>query len=198
MTGKHIGYIRVSTIEQNLERQLEGSIEQNLERQLEGIKLDRSFVDKVSGKSVDRAALQEMLAYVRDGDTIIVHSMDRLARNVDDLRQIVNGLTAKQVKVKFIKEALEFTGEDSPISNLLLSVMGAFAEFERTLIKERQMEGIELAKKRGTYKGRKASLSGDQIVQLKEQVVLGNNKSELAKEFGISRETLYKYLRLMP
>jgi DNA invertase Pin-like site-specific DNA recombinase len=139
MTGKHIGYIRVSTIEQNLERQLEG------------IKLDRSFVDKVSGKSVDRPALQEMLAYVRDGDTIIVHSMDRLARNVDDLRQIVNGLTAKQVKVKFIKEALEFTGEDSPISNLLLSVMGAFAEFERTLIKERQMEGIELAKKRGTY-----------------------------------------------
>jgi len=186
MTGKNIGYIRVSTIEQNFERQLEG------------IKLDRSFVDKVSGKSVDRPALQEMLTYVRDGDTIIVHSMDRLARNVDDLRQIVNGLTAKQVKVKFINEALEFTGEDSPISNLLLSVMGAFAEFERTLIKERQMEGIELAKKRGTYKGRKASLSGDKIVQLKEQVVLGNNKSELAKEFGISRETLYKYLRLMP
>ena len=80
------------------------------------------------------------------------------------------------------------------MSNLLLSVMGAFAEFERTLIKERQMEGIELAKKRGAYKGRKASLSDDQIVQLKEQVALGNNKSELAKEFGISRETLYKYL----
>ena len=123
MTGKHIGYIRVSTIEQNLERQLEG------------IKLDRSFIDKVSGKSVDRPALQEMLTYVRDGDTIIVHSMDRLARNVDDLRQIVKGLAAKQVKVKFIKEALEFTGEDSPISNLLLSVMGAFAEFERTLLR---------------------------------------------------------------
>ena len=183
MTGKHIGYIRVSTNEQNLERQLEG------------IKLDRSFIDKVSGKSVDRPALQEMLTYVRDGDTIIVHSMDRLARNIDDLRQIVNGLTAKQVKVKFIKEALEFTGEDSPISNLLLSVMGAFAEFERTLIKERQMEGIELAKKRGAYKGRKASLSDDQIIQLKEQVAFGNNKSVLAKELGISRETLYKYLR---
>jgi DNA invertase Pin-like site-specific DNA recombinase len=126
------------------------TIEQNLERQLEGIKLDRSFIDKVSGKSVERPALQEMLAYVRDGDTVIVHSMDRLARNVDDLRQIVNDLTAKQVKVRFIKEALEFIGEDSLISNLLLSVMGAFAEFERTLIKERQMEGIELAKKRGT------------------------------------------------
>ena len=184
MTGKNIGYIRVSTIEQNLQRQLEG------------LELDRSFIDKVSGKSVDRPALQEMLAYVRDGDTVIVHSMDRLARNVDDLRQIVKGLTAKQVKVKFIKEALEFTGEDSPMSNLLLSVMGAFAEFERTLIKERQMEGIELAKKRGVYKGRKAALSYEQIMLLKEQVVLGNNKSELAKEFGISRETLYKYLRV--
>ncbi len=105
MTGKNIGYIRVSTIEQNLERQLEG------------IKLDRRFIDKVSGKSVDRHALQEMLVYVRDGDTVIVHSMDRLARNVDDLRQIVKGLTAKQVKLKFIKECLEFTGEDSPMSN---------------------------------------------------------------------------------
>lgn len=82
------------------------------------------------------------------------------------------------------------------MSNLLLSVMGAFAEFERTLIKERQMEGIDLAKKRGAYKGRKVSLSDDQIAQLKEQVALGNNKSELAKEFGISREILYKYLRV--
>ena len=155
MTGKNIGYIRVSTIEQNLDRQLEG------------IKLDRSFTDKVSGKSIDRPALQEMLTYVRDGDTVIVHSMDRLARNVDDLRQIVKGLTAKQVKVKFIKEALEFTGEDSPMSNLLLSVMGAFAEFERTLIKERQMEGIELAKKRGVYKGQKPPYQTSKLYYLK-------------------------------
>ena len=100
------------------------------------------------------------------------------------------------MRVKFIKEALEFTGEDSPMSNLLLSVMGAFAEFERTLIKERQMEGIELAKKRNVYKGRKVSLSEEQIILLKEQISFGNNKSELAKEFGISRETLYKYLRI--
>ncbi len=98
------------------------------------------------------------------------------------------------MKVKFIKESLEFTGEDSPMSNLLLSVMGAFAEFERTLIKERQMEGIALAKKRGVYKGRKAALSDEQIILLKEQIALGNNKSLLAKEFGISRETLNKYL----
>jgi DNA invertase Pin-like site-specific DNA recombinase len=183
MSGKLIGYIRVSTLEQSTERQLEG------------IKLDKCFTDKASGKSVERPALQELLSYVRDGDTIIVHSMDRLARNLDDLRQIVKALVSRQVKVKFIKESLEFTGEDSPISNLLLSVMGAFAEFERTLIKERQMEGIELAKKRGVYKGRKPALSNEQVMQLTEQVALGNNKSQLAKELGISRETLYKYLR---
>jgi len=100
------------------------------------------------------------------------------------------------VKVKFIKEALEFTGEDYPMSNLLLSVMGAFAEFERTLIKERQMEGIALAKKRGVYKGRKAALSAEQIILLKKQIALGSNKSEIDKEFSISRETLYKYLRV--
>lgn len=184
MTGKLIGYIRVS------------SLEQSTERQLEGIKLDKCFTDKVSGKSVNRPALQELLAYVRDGDTIIVHSMDRLARNLDDLRQIVKDLTSKQIKVKFIKECLEFTGDDSPISNLLLSVMGAFAEFERTLIKERQMEGIALAKKRGAYKGRKPALTEEQIVILKEQIALGNNKSDLAKEWDMSRATLYKYLKL--
>ena len=146
MTGKLIGYIRVS------------SELQNTDRQLEGIKLHKVFTDKLSGKSTNRPALLEMLAYVRDGDTIIVHSMDRLARNLDDLRKIVRELTAKQIKVKFIKEALEFTGDDTAMSNLLLSVMGAFAKFERSLIKERQMEGIALAKKRGVYKGRKKLL----------------------------------------
>ena len=184
MQGHKIGYIRVSTVEQNTLRQLDG------------LALDKIFIDKCSGKDTNRPQLALLIDFVRDGDTVIVHSMDRLARNVDDLRQIVKGLTAKQVKVKFIKECLEFTGEDSPMSNLLLSVMGAFAEFERTLIKERQMEGIELAKKRGVYKGRRAALSDDQIILLKEQITLGNNKSELAKEFSISRETLYKYLRV--
>jgi DNA invertase Pin-like site-specific DNA recombinase len=183
MSGKLIGYIRVSTLEQSTERQLEG------------VKLDKCFTDKVSGKSIERPALQELLSYVRDGDTVIVHSMDRLARNLDDLRQIVKDLTSRQIKVKFIKECLEFNGDDAPISNLLLSVMGAFAEFERTLIKERQMEGIALAKKRGAYKGRKPALSNEQVIQLTEQVALGNNKTQLAKELGISRETLYKYLR---
>lgn len=183
MSGELIGYIRVS------------SNEQNTDRQLEGLKLDKVFTDKASGKSAERPALLDMLTYVRDGDTIIVHSMDRLARDLDDLRKLVKQLTNKKVKIKFVKESLEFTGEDSPMSNLLLSVMGAFAEFERSLIKERQMEGIALAKKRSAYKGRKRALDEEQIAELKQRIALGERKNHLAEKFNISRETLYKYIR---
>jgi DNA invertase Pin-like site-specific DNA recombinase len=182
-TGKTIGYIRVS------------STDQNPERQLEGVKLDKSFVDNASGKDINRPQLDLMMSYVRDGDTVIVHSMDRLARNVDDLRKLVHHITRQQARVHFIKENLLFTGEDSPMSNLLLSVMGAFAEFERSLIRERQLEGIALAKLRGAYKGRKKSLTDEQKEQLKQKVSLGGKKSHIAREFGISRETLYQYLR---
>jgi DNA invertase Pin-like site-specific DNA recombinase len=184
MTGKIIGYVRVSTVDQNLNRQLDG------------IKLDKIFEDRVSGKSIERPALTDMLAYVRDGDTVVVHSMDRLARNLDDLRLIVKKLTSQQIRVKFIKESLEFTGEDAPISNLLLSVMGAFAEFERAIIKERQMEGIALSKKKGVYKGRKPALDEESTQNLKERIKKGDRKSDIAKDFGISRETLYKCLKV--
>lgn len=183
MSGKKIGYIRVS------------SYDQNPERQLEGIELNKKFVDHASGKDMARPQLEAMLNYVRDGDTIIVHSMDRLARNVDDLRKLVVEFTNKQIKVEFIKEGLTFNGEDSPISNLLLSVMGAFAEFERALIKERQIEGIALAKKRGAYKGRKAALSLEQVAIIKARIIQGDKKSMIASDFCISRETLYKYLK---
>ena len=182
--GKIIGYVRVSTFEQNIDRQLEG------------FKLDRVFTDKLSGKDTNRPALDEMLDYVRDGDLIIVHSMDRLARNLDDLRSLVFKLNSKQVKIQFVKENLTFTGEDSPMSNLLLSVMGAFAEFERSLIRERQLEGIALAKKRGVYKGRKKVLDEQQVKLLAEEIGRGKTKSSIAKDFGISRETLYQYLKL--
>lgn len=123
MSGKRVGYIRVS------------SFDQNTDRQLEAIQLDKKFIDKASGKDINRPAFTELLNYVREDDLVIVHSMDRLARNLDDLRQIVQNLTLKKVQVQFIKENLTFTGEDSPMSQLLLSVMGAFAEFERSLIK---------------------------------------------------------------
>ena len=182
MTGKKIGYIRVS------------SFEQNQERQLEGIKLDKKFIDKASGKDVNRPALTELLNYVREDDTIIVHSMDRLARNLDDLRQIVQKLNKQNIKIQFLKENLIFTGEDSPMANLLLSVMGAFAEFERSLIKERQFEGIALAKTKGLYKGRKAMLNHEQISLLKSKINLGIPKARIARELKVSRRTLYNYI----
>jgi DNA invertase Pin-like site-specific DNA recombinase len=136
-----------------------------------------------------------LLSFVREGDTIVVHSMDRLARNLDDLRRLVQKLTKIGVRIEFIKENLVFTGEDSPMANLMLSVMGAFAEFERALILERQREGIALAKQRGTYRGRKKSLSPAQVAELRQRVSAGEKKATLARELGISRETIYQYLR---
>lgn len=183
MTGKRVGYIRVS------------SFDQNPERQLEGLLLDKQFIDRASGKDAERPQLKMMLDYVREDDTVIVHSMDRLARNLDDLRRLVQEFTSKKIKVEFVKEGLVFTNEDSPMSKLLLSVMGAVAEFERSLIKERQMEGIALAKNRGVYKGRKRSLDDDKIGQIQQRLNNGEKKSALAREFKISRETLYQYLK---
>ena len=132
---------------------------------------------------------------MREGDTVIVHSMDRLARNLDDLRSIVQTLTKKGVQVQFIKEGLLFTGDDSPMATLMLSVMGAFAEFERSLLRERQREGIAIAKQKGVYKGRKKTLSPEQTENIKARAKAGEQKTSLAKEFGVSRETLYQYLR---
>jgi len=173
------------------------SLDQNLDRQLDGIQLDKTSLDSVSGKDTQRPQLDALLGFVRDGDTVIVHSMDRLARNLDDLRAIVRTLTQRGVRVEFVKEQLTFTGDDSPMANLLLSVMGAFAEFERALIRERQREGIALAKQRGAYRGRKKSLTSDQIEQLARRAAAGEPKSTLAKEFNVSRETVYQYLRVV-
>jgi DNA invertase Pin-like site-specific DNA recombinase len=183
MLGQRIGYIRVSTIDQNTERQLEG------------IEVAKVFTDKASGKDTKRPQLEALMSFVRTGDTVVVHSMDRLARNLDDLRRIVQTLTARGVRIEFVKEHLTFTGEDSPMASLMLSVMGAFAEFERALIHERQREGIALAKQRGAYKGRKKLLSETAITELRQRLNTGMTKAQLAREFGISRETLYQYLR---
>ena len=135
------------------------------------------------------------LSYENDSDSAVVHSMDRLARNLDDLRRLVQMLTKRGVRIEFVKESLTFVGEDSPMANLMLSVMGAFAEFERALIRERQREGIALAQKRGAYRGRKKALSLEQLAELQKRVDGGEQKAKLAREFGISRETLYQYLR---
>jgi DNA invertase Pin-like site-specific DNA recombinase len=183
LQGQRIGYVRVS------------SLDQNPDRQLEQLKVDRVFTDKASGKDTQRPQLEALLGYIREGDTLVVHSMDRLARNLDDLRRIVQGQTKHGVRIEFVKECLTFTGEDAPMSNLLLSVMGAFAEFERALIHERQREGIALAKQRGAYRGRKRTLTDEQAGELQRRAIGGEKKSQLAREFGISRETLYQYLR---
>ena len=181
--GHRVGYVRVS------------SIDQNTDRQLEGIKLDKIFLDKASGRDSHREELEAMIDYVRSGDTVVVHSMDRLARNLDDLRNIVQTLTSSGVRIEFVKESLTFVGDDSPMAVLLLSVMGAFAEFERSLIKERQREGIALAKQRGLYKGRRPSLDQEQISEMRRRVASGEAKTAVARSLGISRETLYKYAR---
>ena len=182
MTGQNVGYIRVSTLLQNTSRQLDG------------VSLHKTFEDKLSGKNVDRPQLTACLAHLREGDMLHVHSMDRLCRNLDDLRRIVKELTSRGVVVRFHKEGLTFTGDDSPMSNLLLSMLGAVAEFERSIILERQREGIQIAKGEGKYRGRKPSLTVERVLELQRRAGAGEKKSALAREFGVSRETVYTYL----
>lgn len=180
MKGQRIGYIRVSTTDQNTERQLDG------------VPLDRTFQDKASGKSAERPGLEQMLQFAREGDTVIVHSMDRLARNLDDLRRLVRQMTARGIRIEFIKEGLTFSGETSSVQQLMLSIMGAFAEFERSLINERQREGIALAKAKGVYKGRKPALTKAQIEEARERLAGGGiTMAALARELDVSRPTLY-------
>lgn len=185
MTAQTIGYIRVS------------SLDQSTERQLEGIKLDKVFTDKASGKDIHRPQLQAALTHIRAGDTLVVHSMDRLARNVEDMLRLVRELLQLGVSVRFVKENMLFeAGSEDPRSTLMFTMLSAFAQFERSLIKERQREGIALAKAKGTvYKGRKPALDAERIAQLRMQAAAGVKRAKLAREFNISRETLYKYLR---
>lgn len=181
--GKLIGYVRVS------------SADQNTERQLDGIELDKLFEDRCSGKDTKRPGLTAMLDYIREGDTLHVHSMDRLARNTVDLLQLVERLTRDGITVVFTKQALTFSGEASPMNMLLLTMLGAMAQFERALIRERQAEGIALAKKRGVYKGGKPKLNGAQVQELRLRAAdPAISKAALAREYGISRPVLYRYL----
>lgn len=178
--GQVVGYVRVSTLEQNTERQLDG------------LTLDRTFTDHASGKDTSRPELQACLEYVRDGDTLVVHSMDRLARSLVDLRHIVDRLMARGVKVCFVKECLTFAADRSdPCAVLMLSVMGAVAEFERSMILERQREGIAIAKAKGKYKGRKPALTAAQAAEVLERLEAGESATDLALSFGVARATVY-------
>ena len=180
-----IGYRRVSTLDQNTARQLDG------------IPIDKVFEDHASGKDTARPQLQAALEWAREGDTLVVHSMDRLARNLGDLLRLVADLTGRGVRVEFVKEALTFTGEDSPIATLMLSIMGAVASFERDMILERQREGVALAKKAGVYKGRAPAIRPGngkltELIRLQSQ---GASVSEIARQLGVSRQTVYSALK---
>src|ERR1022692_707507 len=167
--SKKIAYVRVSTVDQNTERQLES---------INGESPDKVFTDKCSGKDTKRPQLEAMLSYIREGDTLVVHSLDRLGRNLDDLRKVVTDLNQRGITVQFLKENLTFTGDDSDssLSKLMFNMLGSFAEFERSLIRERQREGIALAKKAKKYRGRKPSLTVEQANDLRKRVVAGGEK----------------------
>ena len=181
-TGQRVGYVRVS------------SLGQCTDRQLDGMPLDHTFTDRCSGRDTNRPALSALLNHLRAGDTMVCHSLDRLARNLTDLRALVTDLTDRGVHVEFVTENLTFTGGDSPLQTLLLSMLGSVAEFERALIHERQLEGVALAKAAGRYKGGTPKLSGERAAQLRERVAAGEPKAALAREFGITRQTVYNYL----
>jgi DNA invertase Pin-like site-specific DNA recombinase len=184
MSKKMIGYIRVS------------DHDQNPERQLDGVALDKLFTEKACGRDIQSPFLEEVLGYVREVDTLVVHMMDRLAPNLEHLRKIVRELTEKGVKVQFMKEDLIFTGTDSAIATLLLSVVETMAEFERSFIRDRQREGVAIAKNKGLYGWRKKSLNNTHTNELKKMISEGARKSSVARSFNITRETFYKYMKL--
>ena len=182
-----IAYARVSTDDQNLDRQLET---------LKAYCPDKIFTDHLSGKNLERPGFQQMMDYVREGDIIYVASMDRMARNLDDLLSTTKLLQSKGITVHFLKEniCLNPGAETSSMSKLIMSIMGAVAEFERSLIRERQREGILLAKARGGYKGRKP-IDPDKMQEARKLIDEGFTKTKVCEKLQISRQTLYKYLK---
>jgi len=162
------------------------AIDQRTACQLDGVTLDRAVAETASGKGVRRPELEVLVGFLRNGDTVFRHSLARLARNLDDLRSNVGTLTVKRLQVHLVKEQLTFTGDDAAMTTLPLSVIGAFAEFGRSLIRERQREGTELAKelakKRVAYRGRRRSLTNDQEAELRRRAGDGVPKATLARE----------------
>jgi len=179
-TNMEFAYKRVSTIDQNLDRQLFG------------MNFDREYVEKVSGKNLNRPELNSLLLNVRPGDIVHVHEMSRLARNTKDLLGLVEHIVNAGGTIKFHKENLEFTsGKKNPFQSLMLNLLSSIAQFERDLLLDRQREGIAIAKAKGKYKGRKSKFSKDDIDSIQNDFRSSTNKSELARKWGISRQYLY-------
>jgi DNA invertase Pin-like site-specific DNA recombinase len=174
-----VGYARVSSVGQSLDIQRE---------QLKAAGCERIFEEKRSGRSAaDRAALKDALEFVREGDVLAVTRLDRLARSITDLRQIVDGLTAKGVGFRCLQQgALDTTRSDG---KLLLNILGSFAEFESDIRRERQMEGIAKAKERGVYRGRKPSIDPEGVAKA---LAAGESPTAVAKRLGIARSSVYR------
>ena len=179
--SKQIGYVRVS------------SVDQDPARQLENVTLDKVFIDKQSGAKKDRPNLQACIEYLRDDDVLHVHSIDRLARNLGDLQSIVSDLTERGITIRFVKENMTFSAStaNDPMQILMFQMLGAFAQFERSLIRERQREGIAIAKAAGKHLGRAPKLTGEQIKILHQELAAGTSVASLAEKFGVSRQTIY-------
>lgn len=175
----HVAYIRVSTTDQNTDRQLSDT----------GIQFDEVFEDKASGKNTERQGLKAMLKYVRAGDTVHVHSIDRLGRSLIDLKTLVTQLNNNGVSVKFHKEKLDFeVGKTDDLQTLMFSMLGAFAEFERSMIKERQREGIEKAKAKGVYNKNKRKKVD--YAELSQAVEEGMSYRTVADKYGVGVATV--------
>lgn len=182
-----VGYIRVSTLDQNADRQ---------HIALNAAHVEKIYEDHISGANTDRAQFQAMMQFLREGDELVVLSLDRLARNLRDLLDTVETLGKRGVSVRFLKENLLFDARSNadPTSKLMLSMVGAFAEFERSMIRSRQAEGIALAKARGAYKGRPSSVTDEQISKLKAALAQEVPLTKATRKVGISRTTAYRYL----
>jgi len=183
MTGKRIGYKRVSTSEQNPESQLNN------------LPLDKTFVEIETGYSMkDRHQLALMKDYVREDDTVFVECLDRLGRNSYDLDEIVEFLLAKGVQITFVREGITLGKKNDLMSKLAYDMMKSFIHFFSALAKERQRIGIDKAMREGRYKGRATKLDAEMIAALKAHMLTRKTKSEIAKDLGVSRETIYRYL----
>lgn len=169
---------------------------QSTDRQLVGVKFDKEFIEKASAKDRKRPVLEDAMAYVREGDTFVVHSMDRLARNLVDLVQIVEELVKKGVEVEFVKEGLRFDGTPDHFKRLQLQMLGAAAEFERALLRERQREGQLAARLKGkSLGGAPKALVGSDLKAFKADVKAGElTKKAIARKYGISLRSVYNYL----
>ena len=186
MAGKKIAYIRVSSEGQNTSRQ---------DQQIEELCVDKVFTEKVSGKNIqDRPQFQLLLEYAREDDVIYCADLSRWGRSLIDIKTTITDLTKRGVTVTFLKENLTFSGNDDPMSNLLLGILSSLSEWERAVIKSRQMEGVKIAQEKGIYKercGRKPKLSEEQMKEVRKRVESGEKRSDVALAFGVSRQTVY-------